>query len=505
MLRLDRPIAVLFGMLAVFPVFSLVGAQPRYTITDLGTLGGNYSNAKAINNVGQVTGESWTSDVLQGGQQHAFIWDSSTGMKDLGDLGGGSSAAGWINDSGIVVGYSANSTGDTRAFIHDGQMHDLGTLGGLTAAWGINNKGQVSGYTHDPEGAAVVFIYDGVMHPIGYGAGVGINEAGHVVGWTDSQAFLYDGTLHILGGLGGYQSVALRINNHEVVVGYAQIPDGHYHPFIFDGKMHDLGVEGNGFAINDHNDMVGQFGVDGRAFLYTSGGVFYDLNDLIPSNSGWVLEEARGINNSGQIAGTGLVNNQSRAFRLDPIVDSTPPVIVPEVKGALGNNGWYRSNVTVSWSLTDPESGIASSTGCNTVTLTADTAGTTLTCLATNGAGLSTSDSVTIKIDRRPPVIAGMPGSGDCTLWPPNHKLVPVASVTAADALSGIAPGSFSVTGTSNPANGQVVITSASGQFNVQLGADKDEVYTLRATASDLAGNVATVTAICTVPHDQGN
>ena len=77
--------------------------------------------------------------------------------------------------------------------------------------------------------------------------------------------------------------------------------------------------------------------------------------------------------------------------------------------------------------------------------------------------------------------------------------------MTAADALSGLVSGSFNVTGTSNdPANGQIVITGGPSQFNVQLGADKDQVYTLTATASDLAGNTATKQATCSVPHDHG-
>ena len=44
--------------------------------------------------------------------------------------------------------------------------------------------------------------------------------------------------------------------------------------------------------------------------------------------------------------------------------DSTPPVIIPQIIGTLGNNGWYRSDVAVAWSVSDPESGIASSTNC---------------------------------------------------------------------------------------------------------------------------------------------
>ena len=41
--------------------------------------------------------------------------------------------------------------------------------------------------------------------------------------------------------------------------------------------------------------------------------------------------------------------------------DSTPPAITPNVSGTLGTNGWYVSDVTVSWSVVDNESAISSS------------------------------------------------------------------------------------------------------------------------------------------------
>jgi len=274
-----------------------------------------------------------------------------------------------------------------------------------------------------------------------------------------------------------------------------------------------------------------------------------------------------------------------------PLSDTTPPVIISQVSGTLGNNGWYRSNVSVTWSVSDPESGITSSKGCGSTVLNAETAGITLSCLASNGVGVSASASVTIKIDLTPPVasatvsrspdangwnntnvtvtftgtdnlsgidfcsapitfgnegaaqtasgtctdkagnvsapatakmnidktpavISGMAGAG-CTLWPPNHKLVTVATVTAADALSGLAPGSFTMSGTSSepatdPKSPDIVITpTGAGGFIVQLRADRlgngsGRTYTLSATANDLAGNTATLTASCTVPHDQG-
>lgn len=43
-----------------------------------------------------------------------------------------------------------------------------------------------------------------------------------------------------------------------------------------------------------------------------------DLNKLIPANSGWEINTARGINNRGQIVGEGKLNGQQRAYLLTP-------------------------------------------------------------------------------------------------------------------------------------------------------------------------------------------
>jgi hypothetical protein len=94
------------------------------------------------------------------------------------------------------------------------------------------------------------------------------------------------------------------------------------------------------------------------------------------------------------------------------VADTTPPVITPSVTGTAGANGWYTSNVTVSWNVSDPESNIGSSTGCAPTTLSAETTGETVTCSATNGAGASNSASVTIKIDKTGPTAVTLAAVG---------------------------------------------------------------------------------------------
>lgn len=122
-------------------------------------------------------------------------------------------------------------------------------------------------------------------------------------------------------------------------------------------------------------------------------------------------------------------------FALFERVDTTPPVITANISGTLGSNGWYKSDVLVSWSLTDPESAIGSSSGCGPNSVIADTPGTAFTCTATSAGGTA-SNSVTIKRDATPPNIAiTTPASG--AVYVLNQAVA--ASYSCTDNLSGVA------------------------------------------------------------------
>ena len=61
--------------------------QPRYTVTDLGTLGGTYSFPFGINDAGKVAGGAATPAQTDFVSTTAFLWTRQKGMTNLGTLG----------------------------------------------------------------------------------------------------------------------------------------------------------------------------------------------------------------------------------------------------------------------------------------------------------------------------------------------------------------------------------------------------------------------------------
>lgn len=302
--------------------------NPVYTITSLGGLGGSTSSSTgyAINNSGTVAGWSQNSS----GATQAFT-SSTGGMTGLPLGSGTESYAYGINDAGTVVG-NTYIAGLSHATIWSGSGATV--LGANTYAMAINGSGEVAGASN---GQAMVVV-DGQVQTLATLAGVdwsaayGINNAGEAVGDGELGNGTFrgliwntNGSVDLLGTFGGTSSDATGVNDSGEVVGFASLADGYQNAFsMTDGTMTDLGTLGESsyaYGINASGEIVGYSYLDNgaqNAFLYYDGSML-NLNSLLPANSGWVLEEAFGINNAGQITGMGLYDGEQTAFLMtDP-------------------------------------------------------------------------------------------------------------------------------------------------------------------------------------------
>jgi hypothetical protein len=164
----------------------------------------------------------------------------------------------------------------------------------------------------------------------------------------------------------------------------------------------------------------------------------------------------------------------------------------------------------VSWTVTDLESPISDTSGCDETVIDSDTAGTTLTCTATSFGGTA-SVEVTVKRDAEAPAVSCEPTPS--TLWPPNHRLVPVAvALTIDDETSGSGAFTLTETGTSDDGAASDIVGFEVGEPDVEgflravrRGAAGERSYVLTYVAHDAAGNSARCVATVVVPHDQGD
>jgi probable HAF family extracellular repeat protein len=165
------------------------------------------------------------------------------------------------------------------------------------------------------------------------------------VGQLNGKAFYYfAGTPYPLGGLGSISSSANAINDREQIVGwYSPTSYFDHHAFLYQtGSVTDLGTLGSDVnseaeAISQDGHIVGWSGSrvdDSPTAFIDYQNVMTDLNTFLPANSGWHLENATGITDSGLIVGNGRRNGGDvHAFLLDLSASSpsTPdPAATPE-------------------------------------------------------------------------------------------------------------------------------------------------------------------------------
>jgi probable HAF family extracellular repeat protein len=229
------------------------------------------SIAQGINDAGTAVGYSWTAG---NGAEHPVYWDATTGaITNMGTLSGGNYGAAYaINSNGLIVGVAGSTTNDTTLFDSGEAFVSKVGAAGMTALPGLTGPSDADD----------------------------INDAGQIVGEEtvdgEYHAFLYSitnfttyaGIVTDLGVLGaGGQSWADSINALGQIVGYTDTPDGL-----------------------------------GAAFLYQNGQMI-DLNTWLPTDSGWHLDEAYSINDSGDVVGVGSYNGVEEGFMLTP--DTTTP------------------------------------------------------------------------------------------------------------------------------------------------------------------------------------
>jgi probable HAF family extracellular repeat protein len=184
-------------------------------MVDLGTLGGNCTQAYALNNRGQVVGQS---TVPADETNHPFIWEKNR-MTDLGTLGGGYGSANWLNDSGAVVGFTTPQ-GD-QALIASlwkhGAISNLGTLpgNGCSGANAINSHGQIVGGSGFNAADFFADCNDPVEHAV-------LWEHGKILDLNNFVPPGYDLTLN----------EATSINDSGEISGFGTVSDGSQHAFL---------------------------------------------------------------------------------------------------------------------------------------------------------------------------------------------------------------------------------------------------------------------------------
>jgi VCBS repeat-containing protein/probable HAF family extracellular repeat protein len=330
----------------------LEGLEPRvllstaYAISDLGVPANTDSSyARDINNSAIVVGYATESGLFP--VTRAFVYDPATGMQDLGTLGGDDAGATAINDVGQIAGWAYDAAGKIKGFRYDPGtgMFDLGGLGTNAGVYpqGINAAGAVVG-TSFYNGMQVAFLYtDAGGIQIAGGApsstrtylGYDVNDAGKIVGYSYPIGAFITGPDGVgVGTLG--TGWAYAVNNSDQVTGStgAFDPDSHLFRYTPGVGVVDLGSlpggETVGLDINAAGQIVGKGkagdGVD-HAIYWDDADGLVDLNHLIAPESGWFLQSATGLNDQGQIVGSGVINGQTRAFVLTPDsgTDATAP------------------------------------------------------------------------------------------------------------------------------------------------------------------------------------
>ena len=317
---------------------SAAWAAPKYTITNLGILPGcNSCTAYDINNAGVIVGDCDNAS-------KAFI-DRGSGMVPLGDMGGARA----INEFGEIAGYYDHEAAYYNPITRT--ITKLGTLGGNNSqAEGMNNLGLIVGTSQVTPGSTVrhAFVYNMLYPGLGMrdlgvfpnqvdSVATDVNLNGVIVGYS-GYPFEYDyrtaGPMQQVPALGSW-GAALGVNKAGDIVGWAAGSGIRIHATYYDNSLnilHDISmVPGDQSSraddINNNNWIVGYNGgsaVPQTLMLWDASGpgapVKYDQATILPDADGWMSIEPRAINDHNQIVGEAYnaAEGGRRAVLLNP-------------------------------------------------------------------------------------------------------------------------------------------------------------------------------------------
>ena len=335
--------------------------SPDGSVQRLGTLGGGYSVAYGItdgtggapSSLAAVGTAETSTGVLNG------FTASSGQMSSLGTFGGASSEAFDVSPTGVAVGVATQPDGRTTAFV--GGQPVAGTQD--SRAYAITPLGVAAGSRL--EGTAVrpvLWLPDrtAVALPTGestFGEVYDVSDIGWAVGAVatgapEASALMADSPSSGTGSSGTPDDPIARLSPppNGTADRPAQLRDeaglqdspeagtltsgpagapGTVHADAWRNNVRShvdrLLAPGQTSAPADLSKTSGSkaLSADLRATLWLDEEPF-DLNDLIPNNSGWTLLEARAVNEQGQIVGTGVLQGQERAFLLTPVGNAAP-------------------------------------------------------------------------------------------------------------------------------------------------------------------------------------
>lgn len=187
-----------------------------------------------------------------------------------------------------------------------------------------------------------------------------------------------------------------------------------------------------------------------------------------------------GTNRQGTMSATAsdMAGNMRTVVVNYTVVDPTPPVIEYTLAPASpdGLNGWYKGNVSLAWSISEPESpNSLEKTGCDNQAITTDQAETTYLCSATSAGGQAGPVEVNVKRDATPPVVSvtGVTNGTTYTLGS-----VPAASCSTTDSQSGVATAAS--LSTSGGPVGSVKVTCSGGTDNAGNTASASLTYNVQ-------------------------